>query len=110
MHSATSHYQIFVNTQTQANPHSGFCKFSLYHIFKMGYYKWCSDHNHAVKYDSIIVSVSSVETQKGAINIQRCSVDNQKGAKLLYNVYGGSALLVLNKTSLNNDSTLLALN
>ena len=25
-------------------------------------------------------SISSVESQKGAINIQRCSIENQKGA------------------------------
>ena len=65
--------------------------------------------------------ICSIENQKGTINIQICSVENQKGIikyvplrtrrpLSLYKVYGNSALLVLNGTSLNSDSTLLALN
>ena len=38
--------------------------------------------------------ISLVESQKGAIiTIQRCSVENQKGAIAVYKVYGVSALL-----------------
>ena len=48
--------------------------------------------------------ISSAKSQKDAINyIQRCSVENQKGTIA---VHGDSALLVLNGTSLNIDSTL----
>ena len=49
--------------------------------------------------------VSSLEDQKGTIKIQRCFVS-------LYNVNGvsDSTLLVLNRTSLNSDNALLALN
>ena len=54
--------------------------------------------------------ISSVEIQKGAFNIQRCSVENQKGAVAVYNVYGYGVLLVLKVPSLNIDSALLALN
>ena len=50
-----------------------------------------------------------VESQKGAINIRRCSVENRR-ALSLYKVYGDSVLLALNGTSLNSDSALLALN
>ena len=53
--------------------------------------------------------IPSVKSQKGAFNIQRCSVENQKGAIDVYKVYGNSALLVLNRTFLNSDSALLAL-
>ena len=58
------------------------------------------------------MNISSVESQKGGINIERCLVENQKGAIADTNLkYGDSALLVLNETSsLNIDSTLLALN
>ena len=56
----------------------------------------------------------SVESQKGAINIQRYSVENQKGAIAIDIVhlswYSDNALLVLNGTSLNIDNALLALN
>ena len=56
--------------------------------------------------------ISSVESQKGAINIHWCSVENQKGgiAACTKSWYGDTALLVLNGTSLNTDSALLALN
>ena len=46
---------------------------------------------------------SSVESQKGAINIQRRSVEKQKDA-----IDGVRALLALHRTSLNIDSALLA--
>ena len=48
---------------------------------------------------------------KGAINFQRCSVENQnicRRALSLYKVYGDSALLILNGTYLISDSALLA--
>ena len=55
------------------------------------------------------LTVLSVESQKVVITFQQCSVDeNQKGL-WLYKVYGNSALLVLNGTSLNSDNALLAL-
>ena len=57
----------------------------------------------------IFQSVSSVENYKGAINTQRCSVENQKGT-VAVQVYGDSALLDLNSTSSNSDCALLALN
>ena len=53
-------------------------------------------------------TMSSVESQKGAINVQRCSAENQK-ASITVNVYSDSALLVFNGTSLNSDNALLAL-
>ena len=56
------------------------------------------------------IKIFSVESQKGTITIQRCSVENQKGAIAIYNVLGDCALLVLNRTSLTIDSTLLNLN
>ena len=60
---------------------------------------WINPHN------------SSVESQKGTINIQRCSVENQKGAIPVQSLWWNlSVLLVLNGTSLNSDSALLALN
>ena len=55
--------------------------------------------------------ISSVESQKGAITIQRCSIENQKGAIGINIVgYNDYTLLVFNETSLNIDSALLALN
>ena len=51
---------------------------------------------------------SSVESQKGAINIQRCSAQNQKGAIAAQSICD-SALLVLNGTSLTIESALLTL-
>ena len=51
--------------------------------------------------------ISSVESQKGDIDIQRCSVENQKGAITVQSLYGDSALLVFNRTSLNSGSALL---
>ena len=51
--------------------------------------------------------ISSVENQKGIIAVQRCSIENQLS---LYKVYGNSAILVLNRTSLNCNNALLALN
>ena len=50
----------------------------------------------------------SVESQKVVINIQRCSVDNQKGG-IAVQGHCDSALLVLNGTSLNSDNALLVL-
>ena len=61
----------------------------------------------------IVQSISiipSVESQKGAINIQRLTVENQKGAIAVQCLWPSSTLLVLNRTSLNSDSALLALN
>ena len=52
--------------------------------------------------------VSSVESQKGVIAAQRCSIENQKDRLLMYKVYGNSALLVLNGTSLICNIALLA--
>ena len=40
----------------------------------------------------------------------KSSVENQKGAITVLKVYGDDALLVLNRTSFNSDSALLALN
>ena len=45
----------------------------------------------------IITTISSIESQKGAMTIQQHSLDNQKD-------YGDSALLVLNETLLNGYS------
>ena len=53
---------------------------------------------------------SSAESQKGVNAVQRCSIENQKGALSLYKVYGNNALLVLNGTLLNSVNTLLVLN
>ena len=55
------------------------------------------------------IDVSSVESQKGAANIQRCSVENQAGAITVHTVNGDRTLLVLSETSVNSDSALLAL-
>ena len=55
-------------------------------------------------------SISSVESQKGVIADQRCSVENQKGAIAIDFKYSDNALLVLNGTSLNCNNALLALN
>ena len=53
---------------------------------------------------------SSAESQKGVNDVQRCLVENQKGASLsLYNVYGDNALLVLDGISLKCVLTLLYL-
>ena len=43
---------------------------------------------------------TSVESQKGIINIQQCSIENQKGAIAVHvmKVYGNSALLVFKGT------------
>ena len=59
-----------------------------------------------------IFQISSVESQKGIINIERCSFEALRTGRALslYKIYDDSTLLVLNGTSLNNDSTLLALN
>ena len=47
-------------------------------------------------------NMSSVESQKGVIVVQRCSAENQKGAIAVQSVYNDNALLVLNETSLNS--------
>ena len=55
----------------------------------------------------------SVESQKGAITAQRCSIENQNGAIAIdihVLLYSDSAPLTFNGTSLNIDSALLALN
>ena len=53
-----------------------------------------------------VTRISSFQKQKGVNAIQRCSVENQKGA-IMYKVYGDIALLVLNGTSLNGINALL---
>ena len=63
--------------------------------------------SYVVSYES---HISSVESQKGAIIIQRCFVENQKGATAIDIVQQFSTLLVVNRTSLNIDSALLGLN
>ena len=47
--------------------------------------------------------ISSAESQKGAINLQRCSVENQNGANAMHRLCTAiaRALLVLNGTYLN---------
>ena len=52
----------------------------------------------------------SVDCQKGVNAVQRCSIENQKGAIAVQSLYGDSALLVLNGISLNSVNTLLAVN
>ena len=55
--------------------------------------------------------ISSVESQNGFSTVKQCSAENQKGTitiDIVQHYY--SALLVLNITSLNTDSALLALN
>ena len=49
---------------------------------------------------TLLLPILSVESQKGIITIQGCSVESLR-ALLLYKVYGNRALLVLNGTSLN---------
>ena len=44
--------------------------------------------------------VSSVESQKGAINIQRCSVENRKGTIVVQSLCGDNTLLVHKETSI----------
>ena len=56
------------------------------------------------------MNTSSVESQKGVNGGQRCSIEHQKGAIAVQSLWRYSALLVLNGTSLNIDSALLALN
>ena len=51
----------------------------------------------------------NVESQKGIITIPRCFIENQKSDIPLYKVYGDSALLVFNGTSLNSVNALLVL-
>ena len=53
--------------------------------------------------------ISSLESQKGVIAVQRCSVENQK-ALSPHKLYSDSALLVLNGTSLIFNYALLAHN
>ena len=59
--------------------------------------------------------ISSAENQKG-INafFEGCSIENQKGVTCITNspltLNSNSTLLFLNKTSLNSDNALLALN
>ena len=50
-----------------------------------------------------------IESQKGAITIQTCFIEYQKGAVAIDTLYSDCALLVLNRTSLNTESALLAL-
>ena len=53
--------------------------------------------------------ILSAEDQKGDNAFQRCTVENQKGAISMDFQYSDSALLVLNKTSLNSVNAVLAL-
>ena len=50
-----------------------------------------------------------LRAQKGVNNIQRCPVENQKGAIVVEKSMAKEPLLVLNGTSLNSDSALLVL-
>ena len=58
----------------------------------------------------LINILPEVESQKGAITIQRCSVENHLRVLSPITLYSDSTLLVLNGISLNIDSALLALN
>ena len=53
--------------------------------------------------------IPSVESQKGAISLFKDVPLRTRRALSLYKVYGDGAPLVLNETSLNSDSSLLAL-
>ena len=55
-------------------------------------------------------NISSVESQKAAININKGSVENQKGAIALQSLYGVAPLWFSTKHFLNSDSALLARN
>ena len=57
------------------------------------------------------VKLSDFESQKGIRGIWSCSTENHKGTiwVLPYKLYGVSALLVLNGTSLNSNNALLVL-
>ena len=50
-----------------------------------------------------------IESQKGIITIQQCSIENLEGQLSLYKVYGDSALLVLIGISLYSINALLVL-
>ena len=58
---------------------------------------------------SLLPNKVVIESQNGVIAVQRCSVENQKGAIVQHNIYGDSALLVLSGTSLNCKNALLTL-
>ena len=60
-------------------------------------------------FDSFHYSIVSVESQKSTITINRCTVENQRGAVTI-DLYSDSALLVLNRTSLSIDNALVILN
>ena len=53
---------------------------------------------------------TSAESHKGINDVQRCSVENQKGAIAIVSLYRDSALLVLNGSSLQIVNALLVLN
>ena len=78
-------------------------------------FQWTCNHIHFIHtwfpHNTIRwkATLSTVESQKGAINIQDVPF-RTRAARSLYKVYGNSALLVLNRTSLYSDSALLALN
>ena len=62
------------------------------------------------KADNYLI-ISSVESQKGAINIEEKNIPlRTRRALSQYTLYSENALLVLNITSSNIDSALLALN
>ena len=86
-------------------------KGSRFHLqISVNIMKLCKDEQFITMTTNMKSYSSSDESQKGAITIQRCSVENQKGARSPLTLYSDSALLVLNGTSLNIDSALLALN
>ena len=74
------------------------------------YYVRQTTQSHIYMYMYMYMYISSVESQKGAISIFKDVPLRTRRALWLYNIYGDSALLVLNGTSLNGDSALLALN
>ena len=57
-----------------------------------------------------IATYRQLRAKKALMNIQRCRSLRTRQVLSLNNVYGNSALLVLNGTSLNSDSALLVLN
>ena len=53
--------------------------------------------------------ISSIESEKGVITIQQCTVENRNGTIAVQILDGDSALLVLNGTLFNNHNAFLTL-
>ena len=70
----------------------------------------CFTHIQSQTLPNIVTCISSVESQKGVICNSKMFPLRTRRALLLYKVYGDSALLVLNRTSLICNNALLALN